>query len=205
MFRSLIIAAALALSVSISAEAGTSLSNEEAALSEIIRECGPEAALFNTEAFSPIDVFQQLQAGLVDCQILRDGENRLLLFGGFWVVAPNVTQPGASESEIPPNFDGYYIAPHHNGCTPAMEYVDEDGSGYTTQGWIIVQDRLMCTTIARCTEIAAEYGFPDDFRPVTNRAFTVLERKLAHDSGPPIVQTLLDQPGSFQYGACYQE
>lgn len=208
MMRSLILATLFAL-ITAPALAGTDLDEEGAALAAIHARCGVEATLFDTEVFRPTVVHEQLQEGLVICENLSDSENRTLLYEGMWVSAPNVTDAditassssaSVADTEIRPNFDGYYVVPTANGCAPAFEY-----PGYTVGDWQPVAEHLMCSSVARCAELAAEYGFSPDYRPAMNQMFRVMDRLFIHPEGSVFRQILVSQAGSYQHGACRHE
>jgi len=116
------------------------------------------------------------------------------------------------------NFDGHYVVPSENECTHALEFVGEDGAGFSGNvDWQLATVRggskargLMCTSVTRCVELAQAFGFDlsqtNAYRPALNYAFSVYERRFIHPTvGTIVFQTLVAQPGSYQFGACRQE
>lgn len=106
------------------------------------------------------------------------------------------------------NFDGFNVPPANNfGCEPAAEYVGS-AAGFTLLhgGWRVIAENLMCTSILSCVEIAQNVGgftAAEHYRPAQNQMFRILRREMLHRrDGTLVVQVLVDQPNSAQYGAC---
>jgi hypothetical protein len=143
-------------------------------------------------------VLAQAEEGFIPLSELPGGDVQL-----------DLTAPPPWEAMFDFDNSGVNVPRSHNfGCQRAREYV-EDGFDRSTVDWVLVELPRTCDSIDDCRDAIErepiEFITEDGYRPAIGQEFSGYQRVFVnYRDNILVVETLIDQPGSPQWGGCHR-